>query len=248
MRTSSSRDRDHFSDEENPYWVSFSDIMAGLLVIFIMAAVALIIELTQKSQEWDEAIREIAKAEQVRRDLLREIVAELNAKNIPVKISDNDTVLRIPEDVLTFAQRQYEIADTSQEITLEIGKVLHQSITKNSRWKYLDTIFIEGHTDKMPYRNSKMKGNWGLSTFRAISVWDFWNINMAEQAKLNDLRNHDGHHLFSVSGYAETRPEPQTLEDPDSDESLGINRRIDIRFTVRRPALEEYEEIKKALK
>lgn len=29
-------------DEENPYWMSFSDIMSALLVIFIMASVILI--------------------------------------------------------------------------------------------------------------------------------------------------------------------------------------------------------------
>mgnify|MGYP003667330882 FL=1 len=38
-------------DEENPYWMSFSDLMSGLLVIFILAAVALIIELTQKTKD-----------------------------------------------------------------------------------------------------------------------------------------------------------------------------------------------------
>ena len=30
-------------DEENPYWMSFSDVMSGLLVIFILASVILIL-------------------------------------------------------------------------------------------------------------------------------------------------------------------------------------------------------------
>lgn len=38
-------------DEDNPYWVSFSDLMSGLLVIFILASVALIIELTQRTND-----------------------------------------------------------------------------------------------------------------------------------------------------------------------------------------------------
>ena len=54
-------------DEENPYWISFSDIMAGLLVIFVLAAVALILELEQKRDEWDKTIAQIAKAEEVDR-------------------------------------------------------------------------------------------------------------------------------------------------------------------------------------
>ncbi len=32
-------------DEENPYWMSFSDIMSALLVIFILASVILILRL-----------------------------------------------------------------------------------------------------------------------------------------------------------------------------------------------------------
>ncbi|WP_027948940.1 OmpA/MotB family protein [Haliea salexigens] len=262
MRTLNGRYNNHQVDEENPYWISFSDIMAGLLVIFVLAAVALILELTQKSEQWDEAIKEIAKAEEVRKDLLREIEQELNAMNIPVKISDNDTVLRIPEDVLTFEQGRFDISgdERSQRIALDIGKVLFASITKEDRWKYLDTIFVEGHTDRVPYRNRSIKGNWGLSTFRAISVWNYWNQAMDDGARLDMLSNHLGKKLFSVSGYAETRPVPcsnasSDVSDAtlcpsgvlDEEESLRKNRRIDIRFTVRRPALEDYQAIKQAL-
>src|SRR5690554_2968284 len=169
MRTNRSRHASSTVDEENPYWISFSDIMAGLLVIFILAAVALILELAKKSEEWDEAIREIAKAEQVRKDILREIEAELNNQNIPVKVSDNDTVLRIPDDVLTFRQGRFDIPDSEydQSITLQIGNVIFETISKDQRWQYLDTIFVEGHTDKIPYRNDAIKRNWGLSAFRA---------------------------------------------------------------------------------
>ncbi|MBZ9610850.1 OmpA/MotB family protein [Rheinheimera maricola] len=262
MRGVNGRGSNHQVDEENPYWISFSDIMAGLLVIFVLAAVALILELTQKSEQWDEAIREIAKAEQVRKDLLREIEQELNAMNIPVKISDNDTVLRIPEDVLTFAQGRFDIPDDerSQQNALDIGRVLFNSITREERWKYLDTIFVEGHTDPVPYRNQAIKGNWGLSTFRAISVWNYWNQAMSESSRLDALTNHVGKKLFSVSGYAETRPVPCSVGSteitdgslcPDGvmtdEESLRKNRRIDIRFTVRRPALEDYQAVKQVM-
>lgn len=262
MKTLSNRFNNCQVDEENPYWISFSDIMAGLLIIFVLAAVALLLELTQKSEQWDEAIREIAKAEQVRKDILREIEQELNVMNIPVKISDNDTVLRIPEDVLTFQQGRFDIPSEprSQNIALDIGKVLYASILKEERWKYLDTIFVEGHTDRVPYRNHSIKGNWGLSTFRAISVWNYWNEAMDEGRRLEELNNHLGKKLFSVSGYAESRPVPcsnadANIDDPlicpngrlDEEESLRKNRRIDIRFTVRRPALEDYQAIKQAL-
>jgi flagellar motor protein MotB len=234
-------------DEENPYWISFSDIMAGLLVIFIMASLALILELIQvqeklkKTQvEVMEAIKEIAKAEQVRRDILYEIKEELMQKNILVEVSDNDSVLRIPDEQLSFRTNQYTIPSekSSKMIVMEIGNALQRSITKESRYKYLDTVFIEGHTDSR--RSPRHMGNWGLSTFRAISIWDFWNENLNKESPLSSLKNHDGKPLFSVSGYAETRPVNLT---ESTEAELRQNRRIDIRFTVKRPTIHQYEQV-----
>lgn len=250
MRGAGSRKNGYQADEENPYWISFSDIMAALLVIFVLASVALIVELMQKSEQWDQQIQEIAKAEEVRRDLLRDMEQELRRQNIPVTISDNDTVLRISEEVLSFEQGSYDLpTDTEhQRVAKAIGIVLYESITREKRWQHLDTVFVEGHTDKVPNLNSRIKGNWGLSSFRAISVWEFWNQIMERGSRLEDLQNHDGRKLFSVSGYAETRPVPETFEAPDSPENLKKNRRIDIRITVRRPSLEEFKAVKDLLK
>jgi flagellar motor protein MotB len=243
-------------DEENPYWISFSDIMAGLLVIFMLAAVVFIMELIQKSERWDKAIEEIAKAEEVRKNILAEVEQELRNKNIPVEVIYNDTVLRIPQDVLTFEPASSDLPADKQirQVAEEIGNVLFSAITKEERWKYLDTIFVEGHTDPDPYKNPMLKGNWGLSTMRAISLWLFWNEEMSEGERLDSLVNHDGKKLFSVSGYAETRPPACDIDEKgeciildDERDAYQKYRRIDIRFTVRRPAIEQYRSVKDAL-
>ena len=71
-------------DEENPYWISFSDLMSGLLVVFILAAVALIIELTQTQQKIEQDIQQLQNAEKARKDILYEIRNELARQNIIV--------------------------------------------------------------------------------------------------------------------------------------------------------------------
>ena len=232
-------------DEENPYWVSFSDLMSALLVIFILAAIALIIELTQRTQQIDQGIDELKKAEQARQDILNEVRDVLSQQNIRVDIADNDTVLRIPEETLTFRSG----ADTipQNEITLNavktIGLVLHTAIIKNERFKYLDTVFIEGHTDSVPIRYGKYrtKGNWGLSADRAISVWKHWGQELTVLPLFEAMENHVGQKLFSVSGYAATR-RVNTAE--NTPEQKAKNRRIDIRFTVKKPSLTDLENIK----
>ena len=223
-------------DEENPYWISFSDLMSALLVIFILAALALIIELTQKTESIDDSIKELQKAEQVRQDILSEVKEELAKQNIEVVIAVNDTVIRIPEETLSFKSGKDLIPDEKIKIVKSIGTTLHTAIMKNERFKYLDTVFIEGHTDSWLIKSGRYwtKGNWGLSTDRAITVWNLWSEEL-------ELMNHSGENLFSVSGYAATR-RVQLIE--KTPEQRAKNRRIDIRFTVKRPSIEDLENIK----
>jgi flagellar motor protein MotB len=228
-------------DEENPYWVSFSDLMSGLLVIFILASVALIIELTQKTNQVDAGIEELKKAEEVRRNIVFDIQEELARRNVYVEIAENDTVIRIPDKTLSFLSGDDDLPnDTDMQLAVrEIGLVLHQAIMKEGRLKYLDTVFVEGHTDSdnIYYRG---KGNWGLSVDRAISVWNIWQNDIEIEPKFGVLDNVYGQKLFSVSGYAATR-RVNTVEENDSEKSQ--NRRIDIRFTVKRPTIADLERI-----
>ena len=76
-------------DEENPYWMSFSDIMSALLVIFILASVILILQLMEKETELDrrqdqfkQELEELKAAEQVRRTILDEAVEALRKRGI----------------------------------------------------------------------------------------------------------------------------------------------------------------------
>jgi len=54
-------------DEENPYWISFSDIMAGLLVIFILATLLLFMQLTQQQVELEQQKAELEQQEEDRK-------------------------------------------------------------------------------------------------------------------------------------------------------------------------------------
>lgn len=238
------RDRNVQVDEENPYWISFSDIMAGLLIIFILASLILILELLETREQINRSVAGIVEAERVRGTILREIQEELEQKNILVEISDNESVLRIPDDLLAFETDRYRIPPSQriQEVVYEIGKTVYERIVYEKRWQYLDTIFVEGHTDSRP--SYRQMGNWGLSAYRAISVWNYWIENLPKEMRLEDLVNHENEKLFSVSGYAETRP---AVKRQLTESDYIKNRRIDIRFTIRKPSREDFKSAVKAV-
>ena len=227
-------------DEENPYWISFSDIMAGLLVIFILAALQLILQITQQQEEIDAAIKEIEKANQVRSELLSDVKTALEEQGIKVEISDNDSVLRIPSSTLNFASDRAQIPLDQRVVVERIGAALFDAITISDRGALIDTIFVEGHTDGLPSRY-KGVGNWLLSADRAVSVWRFWGESKSA-SQLWTLENFREEPMFSVSGYAETRRvEKDDLTQPKLREK---NRRIDLRFTMKQPKKCEYRQAK----
>ena len=234
-------------DEDNPYWLSFSDLMSALVVIFLLASVVLIIDLIQTRQAIQSDIQQLRHAQHMRRAVIREVHDELALHNILVEAVDNDTVLRIPEKTLAFASNSYTIpgqTKTRHAVTA-IGLALHRALNRpaddksgRSRRYYLDTIFIEGHTDSQP--STREKGNWGLSSFRAISLWEFWQNNLHVSPRLDELTNASRQKLFSISGYAASRP---LAANERNERQRQRNRRIDLRFTVKRPAVTELENL-----
>jgi len=224
-------------DADNPYWVSFSDIMAGLLVIFILSLIYLMIQLFQEislnretRNQVQEVLAQLSRIEEIREEILNEVKTDLAELNIEVEIVEDNTVLRIPESQLYFEQSRYEIPISVEPVVGAIGSKILDAIQRDNRLEFIDTIFVEGHTDGVPM-NREM-GNWGLSTYRAISVWNYWTALPGNLSALKELKNRKGEAVFSVSGYADTR-RAQAIEITEADQKK--NRRIDIRFTMHTP-------------
>jgi flagellar motor protein MotB len=243
-------------EEENPFLLSFSDLMASLLAIFILVLVVTLVELEKRKAELrftkqeliqnlesiqqiqDTVVRSLSGVVQRERSLalmLAEIRKDLKERGIELIIAENGTVLRIPEHQLQFALGKYEIPEAYTEAASSIGSALLTALRHPENRSLLDTVFVEGHTDSVP--NYREMGNWGLSTYRAISLWNFWTESPGQLAEFKELHTippeagDSPKPLFSVSGYADTRsthglPDEQLKNDRPED------RRIDIRFTL----------------
>ncbi|UTT60359.1 OmpA/MotB family protein [Cellulosimicrobium cellulans] len=234
---------------EDSVWISFSDLMTSLLTIFMLAAVVLVLSLTQKQealateqeraeaqqQAFDQTLGSLSEAETVRAQMLVEIRDALAAQGIEVTVSADNSVLSIPTSLLGFEAGSYEIRPQHQQLALTIGDTIAEVLSRDDRYTYLDTVFVEGHTDNTPFPGLEGSGNWGLSTFRAISLWRLWDERLAPERQLDSLQREDGRTLFSVAGYGESRPATATQL---TDDERAANRRIDVRFTEKRLSAE----------
>ena len=217
--------------------LSISDLMAGLLSVFILALCIFILSFTEKTSALTE--NNIKRAE-----LVRHLEKDLLQLGIKVTIDEKRGILRIPEDSLSFGIGSAEVPNVSA--VRKIGSVLLNTLEDEKYKGKVETVFIEGHTDNVPIQNYRFNSNWELSTQRAINVWNTMRDKPNE--KLSELKNRivfldevkkelipTEEPLFSCSGYADTRP----VYPNDTVEHRKANRRIDIRFTMVPPVEED---------
>jgi len=245
-------------ESEDSVWIAFSDLMTAMLAIFMLAAVALVFSLSReqaalaqaqeradeanaRSEKFDAMLRTLSTSEQVRAEMVAEIRELLAEHGIEVEVDAANTVIRVPVDLLGFESGSSEILGQYTPHALTIGETLADVLLKDDRYLHLDTIFVEGHTDDVPMQ-SLFGGNWGLSANRAISLWRLWEEGLS--VDLSGLVGRTGEPLFSVSGYADTRP---VVPDQRNAKARAQNRRIDIRFTEHRLSEEEISDLQGAI-
>ena len=260
-------------EDENPFLLSFSDLMASLLAIFILVLIVTLVELDKRREELrlskQELIDSLVDIQQVQDGIVNSLAGvsqrehslaamlegiqkDLKGQGVQVVIAENGTVLRIPEQQLQFALGKYDIPAAHIGPANMIGRALQQALQRPENRRLLDTVFIEGHTDSVS--NSKAMGNWGLSTYRAISLWHFWTQTPGE---LSDLKNlytipsepaQQAKPLISVSGYSDTRSTHGLVEGLGLKDDRPEDRRIDIRFTLVSSDKQDLEGLQENLK
>ncbi len=80
-------------EESESYFMSMTDMMVGLLLIFIILLVYFALNLQTRTAE-------LAGANRTRAQILRDLQTSLQAKGLQVEIDTQTGVLRLPDDVL----------------------------------------------------------------------------------------------------------------------------------------------------
>ena len=226
MRT---REEEHVDGVQDAFSVSISDLMSGLLAVFILALSYFILNFSQ-------ATSQLTQNDTLRAELLDDIKDQLSAEGIQVMVDEKHGILRISEGVL-FDIGQADLKPQGLVVVKRLSSILSTTLQMEQYKGAVETIFIEGHTDNIPISNGFFASNWELSTQRAINTW---RTMAHDQDNLSKLQNKTGQPIFSCSGYAESRP----IADNATEEGRRANRRIDIRFTMSPPTEEDMSIVK----
>lgn len=242
----------HHAEQDESYFISMTDLMVGMLFIFIILLMAFALNL--KAQE-----DKLTQTDKARKQMLQDIETALKNKGIPVTVLPESGVLRLPEQVL-FDVNSSELQPGGQIAVSKLGEALDEIVpcyagtdSKPScigkAFGRLESVFIEGHTDD----TGSLGRNWQLSYERARAVY----IHLLEGfPQLGEVKNDkdekkgQGEKLLGVSGYADQRP--AAVCDLSGDMATLFdcrkqNRRIDLRFIMAVPNPERQTQLEGSL-
>jgi len=179
--------------EENNYWISFSDLMTGLMVIFLFIAINYIIQVIENKFV----------SQEIYNQLKEQFDKEIKQKDIELS----------PNGMIRFRPRNNKMLFSSGSATLTNGfkKSLDEFIpryisiiTDSNYIEFISEIRIEGHTDAIPPKNENLYSdsysyNLDLSSKRAQSVLYYFrksnsynNLSIETKKRLDFLLTANG--------------------------------------------------------
>ena len=152
-------------DDSNVFWVTMSDLLLGLVVVFLVLFIFTITGFTQNKINEKESQYEVT--EKIARELQKnDIKAEVDKFSGTIKISDLEL----------FELNSWELSEKGRQYMSKFVPVYLDTIMKNSGiTDKISQIVIEGHTDSQAFAGAKTPEekyykNMDLSLKRASSV------------------------------------------------------------------------------
>jgi chemotaxis protein MotB len=221
--------------EEENYFISMTDMMVGLVFIFLILIMYYALQYRQTTDE-------LTSADRTRSVILVQLQDYLKDHGVKVEIDTRTGVLRLPDNILFDSGNPHpkpegvaalgQLANGLMQVLPCYADGVPRPAGCPASTHRVEATFIEGHTDSDPLNGSGgLTDNWDLSVERATNTY---RQLIAERPELGNFCLKTGSTcsaILSVSGYGDTRP----VAAGDDDASKQRNRRIDIRILMETP-------------
>ena len=224
--------------DENPFSLSLGDLMAGLLLIFVLLLSFVMLRLENLMEEKRRELELLDDRERIKKLLISRLLKELSEFDVEV---DPDTgVIRITEGIL-FDFGKDEIKQAGKTFLRQftpkyVGILLSDPLVK----EHIAQVIIEGHTDDV----GSYEYNLSLSLRRAYSVAAYlFAEEFGTFCNAKELKK-----LLSANGRSFVQPIAPNVRI----EGRAQNRRVEFQFRLRdwdmvSPKAERLLEIKTGL-
>lgn len=211
--------------QENVFWITMTDLLLGLAVIFIVLFVLAMTGFTQAK------LQELHLKSEVAKDLAQ----ELNSKNIYAQVDLSSGIVKL-SDLQLFELGSYQLSNDGKAFLNKFIPIYLNAVYSNP--KIADkvvNIVIQGHTDSQSFAGVSSKDlqfikNMELSTQRAneVAKYMFYTpYNKAYSAKL--------HKMLVVEGKSFSQP---VLV--NGKEDYDKSRRVELQLVVKNSNLQDF--------
>ncbi len=211
--------------QENVFWITMTDLLLGLAVIFIVLFVLAMTGFSQAKLEEQNVKSEVAK----------DLAQELNAKNIDAQIDLMTGDVKL-SDLQLFELGSYELSNDGKAFLDKFIPIYLNAVFENPKVAdKVKNIVIQGHTDSQSFAGIDSKDlqfikNMELSTKRAneVAKYIFYTpYNKAYSPKL--------HKMLQVEG--KSYSEPVLV---NGKEDYNKSRRVELELVVKSSNLQDF--------
>ena len=241
------RRRHGSNDEETSYWLSYSDMMAALLLIFVLiisftmlqakkqyeskeqelVSQQMLIEEQQRKMEdqqkkMEEQQEQLDRIIGIRSELIAALRDEFEGSDLKVSVDPQTGAITFDSSVL-FDSNKYDIKETGVEFLNSFLPRYFSVLLKDQFREYISEIIIEGHTDT---RASYMY-NLELSQQRALSVAKYCldqDTSALSEDQIDDLQK-----IVTANGRSYSDP----IFNEDGSVDLDASRRVEFKFRLK---------------
>lgn len=174
------------SDNQNPFALSVGDLMAALLLLFVLILMGVLLQLQEQVENQNVIVEKFDNLnEQLYQDLRDEFKDDLPRWH--ATLIDTTLSIRFEEPKMLFDDGQWKLKDTFKLILNDFFPRYLNVIQRPEYYSEISEIRIEGHTSSKGFgtKNDNYLFNIGLSQKRAKSTlaYLFNSINLQEKDK-----------------------------------------------------------------
>ena len=226
--------------DENPFGLSLGDLMAGLLLIFVLLLSFVMLRLENLMEEKRHQLAQLDDRERVKKLLISRLLKELS--DFDVEVDPDTGVIRIKEGIL-YDSGKDELKQEGKEFLRQfIPKYVEVLLSNPDVSEHIAQVIIEGHTDNV----GSWEFNLDLSLRRANSVAaylfteEFGTFRYADALK--KLLSANGRSFAQPIVHTDTEAERDrnrghTLKEwvdkyNDTEEARAQNRRVEFSISI----------------
>lgn len=228
------------NDEETSYWLSYSDMMAALLLIFVLIISFTMLqakkqyesreqelvaqqELIEEQQEqMEEQQEQLDRIIGIRSELIEALRDEFEGSDLKVFVDSQTGAITFDSSVL-FDSNKYDIKDSGASFLNEFLPRYFSVLLEGGFKEYVSEIIIEGHTDT----RSTYMYNLELSQQRALSVAKYCldeETSVLSKKQIAELQT-----IVTANGRSYSDP----VYNDDGSVNMDASRRVEFKFRLK---------------